>query len=90
MAARLQLGKWAGSLGPAGTRGCKKRCPRLELEKAGEGFEVTRSDLELTAEVPGIDEARLRELAEGAKAGCPISKLLKAEMELTVRSTAQA
>lgn len=63
---------------------------RVKLEKVGEEFEVTRSDLELTAEVPGINEARLRELAEGAKAGCPISKLLRAKVELTVRSTAQA
>lgn len=63
---------------------------RVKLEKVGEGFEVTRSDLQLTADVPGIDESRLRELAEGAKAGCPISKLLKAEMELDVRIAAQA
>lgn len=63
---------------------------RVKLEKVGDGFQVTRSDLELTADVPGIDEMRLRELAEGAKAGCPISRLLKAEMELTVRTGATA
>lgn len=63
---------------------------RVKLEQDGEGFRVSRSDLELSADVPGIDEARLRELAEGAKAGCPISKLLKAEMELTVRTGAVA
>ena len=58
---------------------------RVKLEKEGEGFRVTRSDLELTADVP-IDEAKLRELAEGAKANCPISKLLNAEMTLEVRA----
>ncbi|HEX4761986.1 MAG TPA: OsmC family protein [Sphingomicrobium sp.] len=63
---------------------------RVTLEQEGEGFTVTRSDLELSADVPGFDETRLRELAEDAKANCPISKLLDAEMELTVRIGAAA
>lgn len=57
---------------------------RVKLDREGDGFAISRSDLELTAAVPGLDEARLRELAEGAKANCPVSKLLKAEMSLTV------
>ncbi|WP_374469127.1 OsmC family protein [Phenylobacterium sp.] len=57
---------------------------RVKLEQEGEGFRVSRSDLELKASVPGLDEDRLRTLAQDAKANCPISKLLKAEMELTV------
>jgi osmotically inducible protein OsmC len=57
---------------------------RVKLEKDGEGFKVTRSDLRLTADVPSIEESRLRELAEEAKASCPISKLLDAEMDLEV------
>ena len=56
----------------------------VKLDQDGDGFKVSRSDLSLTASVPGIDEAKLRELAEGAKAGCPISKLLNAEMSLDV------
>jgi osmotically inducible protein OsmC len=59
----------------------------VKLDKEGEGFRVTRSDLSLTASVPGIDEARFRELAEGGKAGCPISKLLNAEMNLEISFT---
>ena len=58
---------------------------RVKLEQDGDGFKVSRSDLELDADVPGIDEGRLRELAEGAKAGCPISKLLNAEITLEHR-----
>ena len=57
---------------------------RVKLEKDGEGFKVSRSDLSLRASVLGIDEARFRELAEDAKANCPISKLLDAEMELEI------
>ena len=57
---------------------------RVMLDKEGEGFKVSRSDLVLDATVPGIDAARFREVAEGAKANCPISKLLNAEISLEV------
>ena len=57
---------------------------KVKLDKDGDGFKVSRSDLSLDATVAGIDEARFRELAEGAKAGCPISKLLNAEMDLEI------
>ena len=58
---------------------------RVQLDQDGEGFKVTRSDLDLAADVPGIDEGRLHELAEEAKKNCPISKLLNADMALDVR-----
>ena len=57
---------------------------KVKLEQDGADFKVTRSDLTLRASVPGIEEAKLRSLAEEAKKNCPISKLLKAEMDLTV------
>ena len=63
---------------------------RTTIEQHGEGFTITRSDLDLGADVPGIDEHRLRELAEDAKKNCPVSKLLKAEMVLTVSAGADA
>jgi osmotically inducible protein OsmC len=44
----------------------------------GGGFEITESALSLTGTVPGIDEAKFKELAEKAKAGCPVSKALGA------------
>jgi osmotically inducible protein OsmC len=72
------------------TDGTLETTARIELEKDGEGFTVTRSDLELTANVPGVDDDRLRSAAEGAKTNCPISKLLKAQVELTVRTAADA
>ena len=58
---------------------------RVKLDKDGDGFKVSRSDLSLTANVPGIDEAEFRELADGAKANCPISKLLDAEITLEAK-----
>lgn len=63
---------------------------RTRIEQQGEGFTITRSDLDLRADVPLFDEARLRELAEDAKRNCPVSKLLKAEMDLTVHAGAEA
>ena len=57
---------------------------RVKLEQDGEGFTVTRSDLTLTADVPDLGEERVRALAEEAEKNCPISKLLKAEIGLTV------
>ena len=58
---------------------------RVKLDKDGEGFKVSRSDLTLSANL-ALDDARLRELAEDAKKNCPISKLLNAEMSLEVRA----
>ncbi|MEA1014090.1 OsmC family protein [Sphingosinicella sp. LY1275] len=55
---------------------------RVKLDKEGDGFKVSRSDLSLQATIEGIDEARFRAIAEDAKANCPISKLLNAEITL--------
>lgn len=55
----------------------------VKLEQVDGGFAVTRSDLTLTARVPGISPDQFAELAAGAKANCPISKLLNAEITLT-------
>ncbi|WP_338501904.1 OsmC family protein [Sphingomonas kaistensis] len=57
---------------------------KVKLDQDGAGFKVSRSDLTLTASVPGIEEAELRRLADEAKQNCPISKLLNAEMTLDV------
>ena len=54
----------------------------ITLEQDGAGFTITRSDLTLTATVPGIDDAQFQEIAQGAKETCPLSKLLKAEITL--------
>ncbi|PRY95045.1 osmotically inducible protein OsmC [Hasllibacter halocynthiae] len=58
----------------------------VTLEEKDGGFAVTKSHLEVRATVPGATEDQVREAAEGAKANCPISKLLNAEitMDLSV------
>ncbi len=55
---------------------------KVTLEKDGDGFKVTRSDLTLKGTVEGVDRAKFTELAQEAKAGCPISKLLNCEISL--------
>ena len=58
---------------------------RVTLEQKDGGFEITAVHLTLEGRVPGCDAARFQELAEKAKAGCPVSKLLKAEVTLEAR-----
>jgi len=50
----------------------------VHLEKSGDGFAIPRIDLDLDADVPGMDEKAFLEQAEKAKANCPVSKLLAA------------
>ena len=56
----------------------------VTLEKEGDGFAITAVHLTLKGKVPGADLAKFKELAEKAKAGCPVSKLLKAAITLEV------
>ena len=60
----------------------------VTLDKDGDGFKVTRSALTLTAKITGIAQAEFYRIAADAKAGCPISKLLNAEV--TLDATLQA
>ena len=63
---------------------------RVTLVPEGDGFKVTGSDLDLTADVPDLDDDKLQALAEDAKKNCPITKLLNADMDLTVHAGAAA
>ena len=60
----------------------------VTLTKQDDGFAVTASYLTLTASIPGVTEAQFQELAGKAKSGCPISKLLRAEVTLDAKLTA--
>jgi lipoyl-dependent peroxiredoxin len=48
----------------------------VSLEKVGEGFKITRIDLNTEAEIPGIDEGTFLEQADTAKKNCPVSQAL--------------
>jgi osmotically inducible protein OsmC len=63
---------------------------KVHLEKSADGFAIPRIELDLDADVPGIDEATFRQHAEKAKAGCPVSKVLAgAEITLNARLTSK-
>ncbi|KGM48754.1 peroxiredoxin OsmC [Pseudooceanicola atlanticus] len=49
----------------------------VAMDQVEGGFEIKSVHLDLTAKIPGADEAKFKEAAENAKAGCPISKLYK-------------
>ena len=55
---------------------------RVTLEKQDSGFAITAIHLTLKATIPGADQARFAELANKAKAGCPVSKVLNAAISL--------
>ena len=54
----------------------------VTLSKDGDGFAVTKSALSTKGKVPGLSEDKFVELANDAKANCPISKLLDTEITL--------
>ena len=60
---------------------------KVRLVKQGDGFVIDRIALTLDAKVPGIDNTKFQELAQGAKQGCPLSKALASVAENTLAAT---
>jgi osmotically inducible protein OsmC len=54
----------------------------VSLEPDGDRFKIARSALTLRGTVPGIDNDRFQEIASAAETGCPISRVLNAEVTL--------
>src|ERR1044072_6644689 len=54
----------------------------ITLAKQGDGFAITKSHLTLRAKIPGIDDAKFKELAGMAEKRCPVSKGLNCEISL--------
>jgi osmotically inducible protein OsmC len=57
----------------------------VTLEKTDAGFTVTAVHLKVRAKVPGATPPDFNEAANAAKSGCPISRLLKAEITMETR-----
>ena len=55
---------------------------KVTLEQVEGGFEISAVHLTLKAKIPGTDQKTFEELAGKAKAGCPLSKVLKANITL--------
>jgi osmotically inducible protein OsmC len=55
----------------------------VTLDKVGEGFSITKSHLDLKAQIPGTDKTQFDAAVKAAKEGCPVSKLFKAEISVS-------
>jgi osmotically inducible protein OsmC len=56
----------------------------VSIEPDGDHYRITRSELSLSAQIPGIDEARFQEIAGDAEKNCPISRLIACSAEVTL------
>ena len=61
----------------------------VTLEKLADGFAITKIHLDVTARIPNAEAAAFQKAAEAAKAGCPVSKLLKAEITMSANLEGQ-
>ncbi len=52
----------------------------------GEGPTITKIDLEVEADIPGLDDEAFQEYANRAKMNCPVSKALAAVSEITLNA----
>jgi len=55
----------------------------VSLEKTDAGFAITKVHLDVSAKVPGADQAAFEKATNNAKTGCPVSKVLNAEITMT-------
>ena len=62
----------------------------VTFEKVGDAWTVSRSELDVVGVVPGLDEAGFDTAAQEAKDGCPISRALAGNVELSVSATLEA
>jgi osmotically inducible protein OsmC len=57
---------------------------RTTFDKVGEGFAMTKMELQIRGQVDGLDEDAFRQAAEGAKENCPVSRALSGNVEITL------
>lgn len=54
----------------------------VSLDKSEGGFAITKIALNSTVKLPGVEEAAFDKIIQKAKAGCPVSQVLNAEITL--------
>ena len=63
---------------------------KCTVEKVGDGFTITRMQLDVVGVVPNIDNATFQKVAAGAADGCPVSRALKGNIELKLNAKLQS
>ena len=76
----------SGQLGGANlTASSIETSATLTMEKLDSGWTITAVHLDVVGRVPGADQAAFQKAAENAKSGCPVSKVLKANITMTAK-----
>lgn len=76
----------SAQLGNAGITATKLETTcSISLDKLPDGFAITKSHLDLVADIPGVDKAKFDAAVKAAETGCPVSKLFKAEISVNAR-----
>jgi lipoyl-dependent peroxiredoxin len=57
----------------------------VTMEKLDAGWTITKIHLDVTAKIPNADQAAFDKAAQNAKEGCPVSRLLKAEITMSAK-----
>src|SRR5437868_3523412 len=79
----------SGQLGNAGmTAEAIDTKASLTLEKTDAGFTITAIHLDVTVKIPGADQAKFDEAAQNAKKGCPVSRVLNANITMSAKLVA--
>jgi osmotically inducible protein OsmC len=76
----------ANQLGEAGLKSDRiDTKATVTLERLDTGLTITHVHLDVVVASPGADRAKFEEAAHKAKTGCPLSKVLKAEISMDAR-----
>ena len=76
----------SNELGQAGlTANSIRTTAAVTLDKTDAGFAITAVHLNVSATVPGADQQAFETAAGNAKAGCPVSKVLNAQITMEAR-----
>jgi len=59
---------------------------KCTVEKVGEGFSITTMKLAVRATVPGAEADKFREIAQATKDGCPVSRALKGNVDISIET----
>jgi lipoyl-dependent peroxiredoxin len=77
----------SGELGRAGHGADSvETAATVQIDKVGDGFAITRIELDTRARVPGIEDDEFQRIAEAAKEGCPVSTALGAVNSIELKA----
>ena len=64
-----------------------KTTAKCTIDKVGDGFGITKMQLDVKASVPKVDDATFQRIARETKDGCPVSKAIKGNVDIQLTAT---